>query len=44
MARGIQAYYARNNPVALNIFRQAAAIGDVDAMMYLGVMYEPAAA
>ena len=39
MARGIQAYYARNNPVALNIFRQAAAIGDVDAMMYLGVMY-----
>src|ERR1035441_9402575 len=39
MARGIQAYYARNNSVALPIFRQVAATGDVDAMMYLGVMY-----
>ena len=39
MARGVQAYDARNDSVALGIFRQAAAMGDVDAMMYLGVMY-----
>jgi TPR repeat protein len=39
MARGVQAYDARNDTVALGIFRQAAVMGDVDAMMYLGVMY-----
>ena len=39
MARGVQAYDARNDTVALGVFRQAAIMGDVDAMMYLGVMY-----
>ena len=39
MARGVQAYDDRNDSVALGIFRQAATMGDVDAMMYLGVMY-----
>jgi hypothetical protein len=39
MARGVQAYDARNDSVALGIFRQAAVMGNVDAMMYLGVMY-----
>jgi TPR repeat protein len=39
MARGVEAYDAHNDSVALDIFRKAAAIGDVDAMMYLGVMY-----
>ena len=39
MARAVQAYDARNDAVALGLFRQAAGIGDVDAMMYLGVMY-----
>ena len=39
MARGVEAYDGGNNGVALDVFHQAAAIGVVDAMMYLGVMY-----
>jgi len=35
----VEAYGGGNNAVALDIFHQAAAIGVVDAMMYLGVMY-----
>src|SRR6202042_1377454 len=39
MVRGVEAYSTGNNSVALQIFHQAAAAGDVEAMMYLGVMY-----
>jgi len=39
VTRGMEAYDAGNNTLALGMFRQAAAMHDVRAMMYLGVMY-----
>src|SRR5580658_87290 len=39
MVRGEEAYNSGKNELAFKIFTQAAEAGDVEAMMYLGVMY-----
>jgi TPR repeat protein len=39
MVRGEEAYNAHKDDLALKIFHEAAAAGDVEAMMYLGVMF-----
>jgi hypothetical protein len=39
MVRGEEAYNSNKNELAFKIFSQAAETGNVDAMMYMGVMY-----
>ena len=39
MDRAIAAYNSGSDSVAMGLFERAARMGDVDAMMYLGVMH-----